>query len=139
MVTAKKVFDSFWKNHARQAEKACERSCSKAGGVVVIRKHKTNSRKSLRKGKGARRTTRSRHGHKAKAHGKRVVPGTVKIGNTTVVPGQPIKPLVLPKKVVTPAVKNVLKQIKGQRSRNVKVDSAAYRAIGKTIQLKANT
>jgi len=70
--------------------------------------------------------------------GKPVVPGTVKIGKTTIVPGQPIKPLALPKKVVTPAVKNILKRITGQSHRNVVVDKAAYSAMNKTVRLKAS-
>ena len=66
------------------------------------------------------------------------MPGTVKIGKTTVVSGQPIKPLALPKKVVTPAVKNILKRITGQSHRNVVVDKAAYSAMNKTVRLKAS-
>ena len=142
MVSAKRVFDSFWKNHIKQAEAACKASCK--GGVF--------SKKTLMN--GGKRNKRINHSSKAKplakkaskgtaakknSFGKHEAPKRTKARNTTTAPLKPVKfaPLNLPKKVVTPAVTNVLKRIRGQRHRNVVVDKAAYNAMNKTVKMQA--
>lgn len=80
MVSAKRVFDSFWKNHAKQAEAACRASCK--GGVFSKKTFAKVGKRNMK----AKRSSKAKTNKKV-AKRKPAVPGTVKIGNVKVVPG----------------------------------------------------